>query len=363
MKGFKNVHFESNFLFDLVKPKKAREVERQLRWFVENNDFYDIQKDSDGVMYFSYLPIVKYKIDKDKLIVSFCLDGSAMCENYLKLENRLSFLFDMNCSSVEVKRGCVYYTFVYDSYYEPLKVDIDTDLLELTDNEEIRLNNFLTWKYKKVPHALICGNTGSGKTYFTLYLIKCLFARNFDLKVIDAKKSSLSRYARNLRVSVASEDSEIVSLLHSVRDEMNRRYTDAETMDVSMSTLNSTPLFVVFDEVASFMGGSIDRKTKDECMKLLREIILKGREANVFMILTMQKPMSEFISTDIRDQLGLRVALGKMSDTGRTMVFGSEWGDMLPRFSGVGCGMVYIDTVTDKPTDFKAPRLEDAWVI
>lgn len=44
----------------------------------------------------------------------------------------------------------------------------------------------------KAPHALITGVTGGGKTYFLFYMIRELFKRNAEVRLLDPKVSDLS---------------------------------------------------------------------------------------------------------------------------------------------------------------------------
>ena len=58
-------------------------------------------------------------------------------------------------------------------------------------------------------------------------------------------------------------------------------------------------------------------------MKLIRIIIMKGRQAGYFIILACQRPDAKYLGDGVRDQFGFRVALGSMSASGYTMMFGS----------------------------------------
>ncbi len=45
----------------------------------------------------------------------------------------------------------------------------------IAENGGLRLMKNLVWEYDSLPHALICGGTGGGKTYFLLTIIEALF--------------------------------------------------------------------------------------------------------------------------------------------------------------------------------------------
>ena len=50
----------------------------------------------------------------------------------------------------------------------------------------------LIWEYDALPHALIAGGTGGGKTYFLLTLIEALLHTNAVLYILDPKNADLA---------------------------------------------------------------------------------------------------------------------------------------------------------------------------
>ena len=48
------------------------------------------------------------------------------------------------------------------------------------------------WEYDKLPHMLIAGGTGGGKTYFILTLIEALLRSNAVMYVLDPKNADLA---------------------------------------------------------------------------------------------------------------------------------------------------------------------------
>ena len=116
-------------------------------------------------------------------------------------------------------------------------------------------------------------------------------------------------------------------------------------------TYGLNPVFLIFDEVAAFKAAA-DRKTYNEVWDNLTQLVLKARAANVFVVLAMQQPRADTISTDIRDNLGARVSLGSLSDEGYRMTFGGSF-DFLP-IEERGTGYIMLDG-WDAPRPFKAP--------
>ena len=60
------------------------------------------------------------------------------------------------------------------------------------ENGCLRLMKNLVWEYDALPHALIAGGTGGGKTYFLLTLIEALLHTNAVLYILDPKNADLA---------------------------------------------------------------------------------------------------------------------------------------------------------------------------
>lgn len=103
---------------------------------------------------------------------------------------------------------------------------------------------------------------------------------------------------------------------------------------------------------------SCNRKEREEALTSLRQIIFKGRQAGIFVILSTQKPKADTIPTDISDQLGLQVALRNMSNEGYKMVFGKHSFDTYKSCSP-GTGYFHIQGSNFmRPLRFEAPYID-----
>lgn len=346
------------------KFKGGRWIENKLRWLVETNRWYESQTLSDGTKQFTYLPDIRYMQTAESLYISFDLDGSAKSKQYRGLKTQLKDCFNMACASVNETNGQIIYELVDDSYFEPLQADENTDYSNFCNEERVLLGKHMTWNWRSAPHGLITGGTGSGKSYFLLFLFKCFNSIHADIRIIDPKKSDLYKLGIFLSVPTACEPNQIAKLLRETEEVMDQRYMDMEQIGADYYTLGLNPCFIFFDEAMAFFGGSADEKLKKECRKALLSIVAKGRQAGVNVILSAQRPDTEFLGGGaVRDQLGMRVALGNLSRTGIEMVYGNDYKDIKPRFSGKGEGLIYVDGFTHEPMEFKTPRLRNAWVI
>lgn len=344
-----------------------KQIAKKLVWLVEQNKYYTLETNSDGEKYFSYLPDLSYKISKENLYVSFVLDGSNISKHYRDLRITLQDCFNMACVSAIEDNGRITYKLVQDKYFDPLIVDENTDYTNFCNNECLKLNQHLTWYYRNSPHALVTGSTGRGKTYILIYMLRCFKAINAKVYVIDPKHSDLLRLGDMLDCSTASEANYIAKMLRETEELMIQRYKDLSTIGTDYLSLGLSPVFIVFDELLSFFGGSSDEKVKKQVRNSMLELITKGRQAGIFIILGTQRGDVQFLggSGAIRDQLGLRIILcgSNTSETAIEMTLGSDFKHVRPRFTNKGEGLIYIENLTDIPQDYKAPRIKNPWIV
>ncbi len=217
-----------------------------------------------------------------------------------------------------------------------------------SDNHAIHLDSDKVWLPYKAPHLLIAGKTGGGKTYQILTIILQTANLGWDIRIVDPKKSDLaslkSCFPKN---HVATTPTQIAKLTREIVEIMNFRYTeyfenDNSKLGTDYRTYNLQPILLVFDEIASFI--SMDKKIGAEVMSYLKQIIMMGRQAGIFLLLSTQRPDADALDTAIRDQFSVRIALGKMSNAGYKMVLGNY--DELPRTlwgEEKGSGYILID--------------------
>ena len=301
-----------------------------------------------------YVPTIYYDFDEKTLDIGIKLDGSLLREKYLDLEATLEDLFLMECVSKEQGNGFILYKLDKTSTER-----LNINSIKSLENDLIPLNNKISWNFRKCPHGLVCGVTGKGKTYFLAYLIKMFVLLKADIKIIDPKMSDLSFLERIFKENVASSPNDIARLLRETCEKMNERYIQFKNLinygfGKDYKDYGYKPIVIIFDEIAAFMA-SVDKKVAKEINDYMSEIIMKGRQAGVFMILATQRPDADTIKTAIRDQLGLRIALGEMSKTGYSMVFGSEFNSLELNSSAPGDGFIMIDGTHNKPVRFQSP--------
>lgn len=329
-----------------------RTIKKNLYNLIKTHEFY---KEEEKKLI--YRPVIHYDYDERYLTIGFKLDGSKFREDYLELENYLEDLFLMECVSKEQSEGFIYYKLDRTSTERLNMAEID-----LLEDDLIPINNKIYWNFRKCPHALISGVTGKGKTYFLAYLIKMFLLIKADVKILDPKVSDLSYLEKFFKDKVASSPGQIAKILRETTEKMNERYEQFKVwhnygFGKDYKDYGYRPIVIIFDEMAAFVA-SVDNKTAKEVNEYMMQIIMKGRQAGIFMILTTQRPDADVIKTSIRDQLGLRIALGEMTKTGYTMIFGSEFNDLELNNSAPGNGFIMIDGAHTKPIKFQSPYFD-----
>lgn len=197
------------------------------------------------------------------------------------------------------------------------------------------------WDISKTPHALVSGKTGAGKTTFLYGLLYQFFQVKAVVRIIDPKDEFMA--LQFLGGSIFNTKEGALNALKQAVDELNNRQQvllkeiqKRRNIGLNGASLGLSPYFLIIDELASLLA-TMTKSEKDEFNSYLLQLILKGRSSLMNIILTSQQANSKTISTEIRDNLGLRVLLGSASLESRKMVFGDKYEvvpSSVPNFEG-----------------------------
>ena len=123
-----------------------------------------------------------------------------------------------------------------------------------------------------------------------------------------------------------------------------------------------SPTWIIFDEMGAFQASGTDKKSKEvinEVMGGIKQIILLGRQAGVFILVSAQQMNSETLNTDLRDNLGMRIALGANSSEGYRMVFGSATPQVFQPIETKGAGYIYLQGFGKETAEYwESPYLD-----
>ncbi|GAA7200215.1 DNA translocase FtsK [Helicobacter pylori] len=191
--------------------------------------------------------------------------------------------------------------------------------LTLALGKDIVGNPFIT-DLKKLPHLLIAGTTGSGKSVGVNAMILSLLYKNppdqLKLVMIDPKMVEFSIYADipHLLTPIITDPKKAIGALQSVAKEMERRYSlmseykvktiDSYNKQAENNGVEAFPyLIVVIDELADLMmtGGK-------EAEFPIARIAQMGRASGLHLIVATQRPSVDVVTGLIKTNLPSRVS-------------------------------------------------------
>lgn len=221
--------------------------------------------------------------------------------------------------------------------------------------------NLIVAELNKMPHLLIAGATGSGKSVCVNSIITSLLMKTTPdevrLILVDPKKVELSNYngVPHLLSPVVTDPKKAAGVLQQVVAEMERRYEvfadngqrNITSYNVYAKKFNEKAKeedkkeimpyhVVILDEVADLM--MVASKTVEDCIMRISQM---ARAAGIHLIVATQRPSTDIITGVIKANIPSRIAFAVSSSvdsrtildaTGAEKLLGK--GDML--FSPMG---------------------------
>lgn len=176
-----------------------------------------------------------------------------------------------------------------------------------------------------MPHLLIAGATGSGKSVCVNSIISCYLLNNTpdDMRIImvDPKRVELTGYngIPHLLAPVVVEMERVVAALQWVLREMDNRYhklAEAGTRNISeynnlMASRNSKKMFrlvVIIDELADLM-----MLAPEETERAITRLAQLARATGIHLILATQRPSVDVVTGLIKANIPSRIAFAVAS--------------------------------------------------
>jgi S-DNA-T family DNA segregation ATPase FtsK/SpoIIIE len=264
-----------------------------------------------------------------------------------------------------------------------------SDFTERESNLTLALGEDVSGKYifgnlEKMPHLMIAGSTGTGKSVCVNSLITTLLYQNSpeDLKLImvDPKRVELSFYngIPHLLCNVIVENSKVLNSLKWAVGEMERRYkllqdmssvnivsfnekiksgkkrkiTNPDTGEVEEESLSKLPyIVIIIDEVADLMG-SHGREVESAIVRLAQ----MARAVGIHLVVSTQRPSVEIITGLIKANITNRIAFQVASQIDSRTIL-----DMAGAEKLLGKGdMLYLSSASPKPKRIQGVFIEEA---
>lgn len=172
---------------------------------------------------------------------------------------------------------------------------------------------------EKMPHMLVAGTTGSGKSVFLQGIILSLLMKHspkdIDLYMVDPKMVEFSFYSPLPMCHVVTEVQDAIDLLSGLCDEMDNRYlmlASAGVRDidgynkVSVVPMKRTVVFI--DELADLIMKS--KKTVEDSIVRIAQ---KARACGIHLIIATQRPTVNVVTGLIKANIQTRVCFAVSS--------------------------------------------------
>jgi len=220
----------------------------------------------------------------------------------------------------------------------------------------------------KMPHMLVAGSTGSGKTIFLNTLIISLLYKNSpeDLRIIlvDPKRVEFSLYANlpHLLTPIIYDAEKTSNALAWLISEMERRFkvlSEVGSRNISSyqglcrkdSKLEKMPyIALVVDELADLMASK-----SNEMEGGIVRIAQMARAVGIHLVLATQRPSVEVITGLIKANITARASFRVASQVDSRTILDTAGAEKL-----LGSGdMLFLSTENSKPKRVQAPYMTE----
>jgi len=208
----------------------------------------------------------------------------------------------------------------------------------------------------KLPHILVAGGTGSGKTIFLYSVVLSLISvhsdKSLELVIIDPKQTDFTIFGglKHLRegevITEADRGVEVVRQIaeHDMQERSDilqkAKCRDIKSYNASHRKKPMRPLVVIIDEYADLMAVLV-KKEKEDFERVISRITARGRNVGIHLILATQRPTADIVTGNIKANMACRISFSLPSSRDSQVILdevGAErllrHGDMLLMHEG-----------------------------
>lgn len=359
--------------------KNAEIIEKTLKYFGIDVERGEI-KTGPAVTQYSFRPAVGIKVSR---ILSLQNDlALALAKHPLRIEAPIP---GKSLIGIEVP-NTVSATVRLRDILESAEFASRKSNLTLALGEDVS-GSFIFGSLDKMPHLMIAGATGTGKSVGINSIITTLLYQNSpkDLKfiMVDPKRVELSLYngiPHLLSDNVIVEKGKVVSALKWAVGEMERRYrllqdtgsrnigsynekigrgekkkiTDPETGEIIEEELEKLPYIVIIIDELSDLMGTHGKEVEGAIVRLAQ----MARAVGIHLIVSTQRPVVEVITGLIKSNITTRIAFQVASQLDSRTILDMSGAEKL-----LGNGdMLYASSNSPKPKRIQGVYVSEAEV-
>ncbi|WP_419958994.1 FtsK/SpoIIIE domain-containing protein [Psychrobacillus sp. BM2] len=206
-------------------------------------------------------------------------------------------------------------------------------------------NTFRYHDFNVIPHIVIGGSSGYGKSSFLNSMIISLLQSqpdNVKFHLIDLKGGVEFSDYENLKqtVSIAYEPEEALATLQQAYETMRDIQSRLRMMgkkNVKEANINERH-FVIIDESGELNPaegiGKADKDLKLQCQTYMSQIARIGRSNGFHQILATQYPVGDVLPRQVKQNSDAKICFRVQSEVASRVVLDSSGGELLPQVVG-----------------------------
>ncbi|MDN4609102.1 FtsK/SpoIIIE domain-containing protein [Sporosarcina highlanderae] len=206
-------------------------------------------------------------------------------------------------------------------------------------------NEFRYHDFEKVPHMVLGGSSGYGKSVFLNSMIVSLLQskpEHVHFYLIDLKGGVELCDYENIKqtVSIAYEPEEALQTLQVAYQKMRDIQTKLRMMgkkNVVEGGIKERH-FVIIDEAGELNPKEAvtreERQLKEECQKIMSQIARIGRSNGFRQVLATQYPVGDCLPRQVKQNSDAKLCFRVQSETASRVVLDNEGAEQLPQIKG-----------------------------
>lgn len=343
LKKLSNILFKINYSFfrttDISKLVGKRKLDLykksnvrfKLKYFIQMNLLYAVEDEKEikdnqrlkKIAISTKIKFKKYKVDENVYLLLRLMKASAEFDD--RLENSIDKLASLFGEIKEFGNYAKYYEvkIVIKENKEKLLIHKNMTVENIAKEHKLKINKFITIDLRYNPGILIVAPSGSGKSFYLMYLLVQMLKETNSIFVIDGKFREIKKASEQMGIkTVAHNLEQSIKFIEEVEKLINFRN--------SQESKDNETVFLVIDEYLFFLDKIMteygDKKVK-EIEKKLINIVLAGRSADVILVLVLQRLGAAKSKDEVglhlrmRDNIATKIGLGNLSKENFEMLF------------------------------------------